>query len=270
MPATHEKANTQILLDEIVAKLRHFVKLYAVESLFIAGGYCRALYLNRPWEVNDVDVASSFHEQALQLGGLFASEVLNTTPKFYHRTGTAMIQYTSELGTMKVEFQGDSINAYMHNQEVKDWMQKQGIENVPLMNNIYGRDFTINSMIYSLHNGQLYDPTGLAQRDFDRKVISSLLPPQMLIRYNPLAALRAIRFALTYRFHIAEELSYAMKASLESLTAAISMDRIMKDVVKILHVDGPKGLKMLKKYKLDRILLHPDIREHISLEGIEK
>jgi len=72
----NEIANKMILIKEVVAKLRHFSKLYGIKSIFIAGGYCRSYYMGEMWTVNDIDVASAFKDQALQLGGLFASEIL--------------------------------------------------------------------------------------------------------------------------------------------------------------------------------------------------
>ncbi len=259
----------QLLIDEVISKLQHFVRLYGVNSLFIAGGYCRSLYLNRPWDINDIDVASAYSDQAIQLGGLFASEVLKTVPKFYKRTGTAAIEYSSEFGSIKIEFQGKSPVGYMNNEEVRNWMHAQQIDDEPLMNNIYGRDFTINSLIYSLHSDRLYDPTGRAEKHFDRKLICSLLPAEMLIKYNPLAILRAIRFALKYDFYIDVRLRMAMKSGRDLLQESLSEERILKEIVRILKTDATKGLEMLKKFELDPLLLHPDIKNYISLEAID-
>lgn len=252
------------VIEEAVAKLQHFAYLYGIQSIFIVGGYCREHYFGTLWKVNDIDVASAYHEQAKQLGGLFASEVLNSVPTFYERTGTAMVEYASEFGKIKIEFQGDSINAYMHNQEIRTWMQHEGIDDVPLMNNIYGRDFTINSLIYSLHNRKMYDPTQRALNDFERKRVSSLLPPHILLKYNPMAGLRAIRFAVQYDFFIDAELRIAIKeAGIEQLRLAYSEERIVQEVVKILKIKPEEGLDLLKRFELDRILLHPDIKKYI-------
>ena len=256
----------KLVIEEVVAKLRHFSHLYGIKSIFIVGGYCRERYFDKIWRVNDIDVASAYHEQARQLGGFFASEILNSVPRFYERTGTAMVQYPSEFGMIKVEFQGDSISAYMHNQEIKAWMQRDGVDDVPLMNNIYGRDFTINSLIYSLHNGNMYDPTGRGIRDLERKKICSLLPPHILIKYNPLAALRAVRFAIQYDFLIEDKLRSAIKeGGVDNLRVSLSNERIVKEVVKVLKIDPEEGLDLLKRLELDRILLHPDVKKYIYL-----
>ncbi len=261
-----DQASKQILVEEVIAKLRHFAQLYGINSIFIVGGYCREHYLGTTWKVNDIDVASAYQDQSLQLGGLFASEVVKVPPKFHERTGTAMLEYVSEMGSIKVEFQGNSVNAYMHSEDVKEWMRQDGIDDVPLMNNIYGRDFTINSLIYSLHSGNMYDPTDMAVQDFHRRSINSLLPADMLIKYNPLAALRAVRFAIQYDFRIDPALRHIIKiAGVDNLKAALSEERIVREIVKILTIKPQEGLEMLKKLELDRILLHPDVKRYLEL-----
>lgn len=269
MPVTTEQKNLaihkQLMVDEVVEKLRYFTRLYGINSLFIAGGYCRAVFLNRMWDLNDIDVASAYHEQAVQLGGLFASEILHTMPKFYERTGTAMVEYESEFGSIKVEFQGYSPNAYMHNEEVRAWLQKNQVENVPLMNNIYGRDFTINSLIYSLENDQMYDPLHKAALDFEKKIIRSILPAHLLVKYNPLSILRAIRFALSYDFHIHEDMRFAMQSGTSILLKSLSKSRIVKEIVRILKIDAAGGLELLRYYQLNGILLNPSIQEYLDL-----
>lgn len=261
-----EIANKELLLDEIIAHLRHFVHLYGIESLFIVGGYCRALYLGRRWEVNDIDVASAYHDQAVQLGGLFASEILNTSPEFYHRTGTAHIEYRSQLGTINIEFQGNSTNAYMHSQEVKDYLHEKGVEDVPLMNNLYGRDFTMNAMILTLKDGHLLDPLGRAQADLDKSLIAPILPAELLIKYNPLAILRAVRFSVSYDFFIDPQLRAQMKQNVELLPKTISHERIVKEMVRILKANPQKAIEAFEDFGLTSILLDKEVKSLLRLE----
>lgn len=258
--------NKQELVNDVVNKLRYFVRLFGIDSLFIVGGYCRSLFLGREWDINDIDIASAYDYQAMTLGGLFATEVANTIPTYYKRSGAAAVHYQSEFGDMKVEFQGSSRNSYMHNEEVKSWMRQQGIPDTPLMNNIYGRDFTINSLIFSLDRDQLFDPTDRAVKDFDKKIIKSLIPSDLLIKYNPLAALRAIRFSLQYDFYIDKNLREEIKTCHTHLAETLSNERIMIEIVRILKVDGPKGLEMIKKLGFDQFLLSPDVKKYINIE----
>jgi tRNA nucleotidyltransferase/poly(A) polymerase len=256
------------LVQEAVKRLEYFAHLYGLDSLFVAGGYCRSLYLGDLNAVQDIDVASAYADQAVQFGGIFASEVLRSTPQFYERTGTALVVYKNDSGEeINIEFQGKSTQGYMQNEDVKAWLHTQSIPDVPLMNNIYGRDFTINAMIYSLQTKQLYDPTEFAVRDFNRQRIVSLLPAEILIKYNPLAITRAIRFSLVLGFRIDEELRAAMKAGAERLLDSFSHDRILKELVRILEVNSAEGLELIKRYNLDRVLLDPSIKQYVYLES---
>ena len=260
-----EITNKEILIDEVIAHLRHFTQLYGIDSLFVVGGYCRAVAMGRRWETNDIDVASAYHEQALQLGGLFASEELNTLPKYYQRTGTAAIEYKSNQGSIKVEFQGKSAQSYMYNQEVKNYLHQSNVDDVPLMNNIYGRDFTINTLIYSPTKDEMFDPLGKAVRDLKRKRIISVLPPDMLIKYNPLAILRAIRFAVTYDFFIESTLRHEMKKNIHLLPEMITHERIVKEMVRILKIDSVKALDMFKRFRLGKLLMSEEVENFLEL-----
>lgn len=254
------------IVQEAVKRLEAFSRLFGLQTLFIAGGYCRALYTGHLETVKDIDVASAYADQAVQLGGLFASEILHTTPDFSHRTGTAIVNFRSPTGEIRIEFQGNSTQGYMQNEDVKAWMHTQSIPDMPLMNNIYGRDFTINSMIYSLSDGSLLDPTGRAEADFEKKVIISLLPPHLLVKYNPLVITRAIRFALAYDFRIDDTLRAAMLEGSNSLKQAVPHDRIVKELVRILKINAKDGLQMIKKYELDKYLMDPGIKSYVYLE----
>lgn len=256
--------NKILLINEAISKLKYFAQLYGINSIFIVGGYCRSLYADRLWEVNDIDVASAYEHQATELGGLFASEILNAVPQFYHRTKTMMVNYTSELGEIKIEFQGQSTQDYMYNIEVKDWLHKNGIDDNPLLHNVYGRDFTINALIYSLQKENLYDITDRAEKDFSRKKIVSLLPAELTVKYNPLTILRAIRLALAYGFRIQHEFEQQISIGHELLIKSVSTDRIIQEVIKILKIDGRKAIKFLKKYGLHKLLLNDKIKELLN------
>lgn len=253
--------NKTMLINEAIAKLKHFAKLYGINSVFIAGGYCRSLYLDRVWETNDIDVASAYESQSTELGGLFASEVAKIVPTFYKKTNTAMMEYKSDLGSIKIEFQGRSTQSYMQNDEVKNWLRKNDIDDIPILHNIFGRDFTINSLIFSLHNENLYDLTNRAVHDFESKKIVSLLPANLIVKFNPIVILRAIRFALLYDFVIDGELENLIPQSLQNLLSSVSSDRILQEVVKILKVDGRKALHLIKRYELNELLLNDKIKD---------
>jgi tRNA nucleotidyltransferase/poly(A) polymerase len=266
-PQKAKKIDRAEFVNGVIAKLSYFAQLYGVKSLFVVGGYCRCLYFNNVDEVNDIDVASAYEHQAVQLAGLFASEVLKTAPQIYERSQAAMVEYKEKGQSIKIEFQGKSPSPYMYNQEIRDWLHNQKIEDEPIMHNIYGRDFTINSLMMSLSSGEFYDLTGKGARDLESKAIVSLLPPPLLIKYNPLAALRAIRFSVLYDFSIDDQLKETIRKSYPFITSSLSEERVAKEIVRILTVDAAKGIDQLKEFNLDRLLLIPLVRNKVREES---
>jgi len=248
------------IAENVITELRRFAKLYSVDSLFVVGGYCRAKILNDPEDINDIDVASAYPHQAMRLCGLFASEILRTTPRFYTRTGTGVVEYKG----LKVEFQNQSINTYMHNEDILLWMRKKGISNTPLLNNVYGRDLTINSLIYSISNGELYDITGRAVDDLQNKIIDTILPGELIIKYNPSVVLRAIHFACRYDFNIVPPLRKLMKKQRGRLEKAYSQEHLTKEIDKILRSDTKRGLKELQKFNLFGLVIPDQLQQYLK------
>lgn len=250
------------VINEVVAKLRFFSHTYNLISLFICGGYCRSLILKNTETIEDIDVASAYPNDAIRLCGFFSSEFLKEMPVFYHRTGTGSVEYQG----IRIEFQNESINSYMHNEEVVNWMRKNHISPTPLMNNIYGRDFTINSLIFSLKTGELYDLTRKAINDFKKKMIVPLLPAEILIKYSPMSILRAIRFAIQYDFIIVPELRSEMKKNKQKLTDSYSRERISKEIEKILKINTKTGLEQLQKYNLTSLIVPEQLSKYVNIK----
>lgn len=236
------------LSQQAIEKLSSFARLYGISYLFVTGGYCRALYLDRPNDFHDIDVACAYENHAILLGGLFASEILQTLPVVYHRSGTVMVEWQQEDVSVQIEFQGKSTCPYMNNQEIVDWMRHNEIEDVPLIHNLYGRDFTINALIFSLDDQKLYDPTHRSIPSFEKQRIESLLPPDILCRYNPFCILRAIRMSAMYDFTIDPDLARNMKKHSVLVPQTVSKERIVREIEKIVQTNNPKALDLLEKF----------------------
>jgi len=251
----------QTTVNNAITNLLYFAKIYDIDSLFIVGGCCRCLYWGKTQDVDTIEVVSAYPKESLQLGEIFATEFLGVKPKIYPEYDAVAVEYEDSSGSILIEFQSNSVNSYMQNQEIEAWMQKQGIENVPIMNNIYGRDFTINGLLMSLEHNKIYDPTSKAYDDLNDKRICSLLAPDILIKYSPVSVFRAIRLSLKYNCVIDPDLRVAMKKSKQLISDSISKDRIMENVVRILKEHGSEGLEVLKKYNLTDFLLIPEIKD---------
>lgn len=255
-----------VLIEHAVDKLHEFARLYGLESLFIVGGYTRALIMKHMEDVDDIDVSSAYPGSAMRLGGLFASEMLKS-PVFYHRTGTCCVEYSEGDSKIRIEFQSDSIHGYMHNEEVINWLRKHHVSPLPIYNNVFGRDFTINTLIYSLKNKKLYDITRMAVRDLENKLIRSVLPAEMLVKYNPISVLRAIRFSCKYDFHIDKEMRSAMRNTSSLISKYINSDRILLEVEKTIKCNPEAAIEKLSEYGLINLVSKKDLKN--ILENLE-
>lgn len=253
----HDLIIKKTIAEDVISKLEQFCSRHSISYLFVVGSYCNATYMNVPWTSNTIEITSTLYDDPKYIGFLFSTEILQASPVYFEEKKLVSVSYKDII----IEFQGPSIKSYMNNREVVEWMKSANIEDVPMLHNVYGRDFTINTLALSIDNGNMYDPTGKATKDIERELISSILPPSILIKNNPRAILDAIKLSLSSDFYIENSLSLVMKEGSKLISESLSDERIIKHVVDILKIDATKGLDMLKRYHLDPILLHPSIKE---------
>ncbi|MEM7542761.1 MAG: polynucleotide adenylyltransferase PcnB [Pseudomonadota bacterium] len=108
-----------------------------------------------------------------------------------------------------------------------------------LRDNVYGtleddvwrRDFTINSLYYNIADFSVIDYAG-GVKDIERKIIRLIGDPQVRLREDPVRMLRAARFAAKLDFEIEPGLHDAVK-SMGNLLDDISPARLFDEVLKM-------------------------------------
>lgn len=103
-----------------------------------------------------------------------------------------------------------------------------------LIEDLRGRDFTINAIAYNLCDETIIDPTE-GGRDLRAKVIRACLPTSL--SDDPVRILRAVRLAASLGFHIEKDTRELMKQSASEL-GRISSERLRDEIFKMLG--GPK------------------------------
>ena len=123
------------------------------------------------------------------------------------------------------------------------------------------RDFTVNSLFYNIQNKSIEDFSGFGVADLKEKIIRTTPPrtAREVLLEDPLRAYRAVRFATTLNFSIADDLKYALIDPLvhQAVLKKVSRERITMELDKMLHlrkVDAIRGLNMLREYELGGIL----------------
>ena len=151
-----------------------------------------------------------------------------------------------------------------------------------LVTDLSRRDFTINSIAYSLETNELIDPfSGL--KDLASGTISTPDDPIISFSDDPLRMLRVCRFASTHGFSPDNETYIAMKENIERIKI-ITKERIRDEINKLLVGKNPSmGIRTLVESGLSLYIIpeinelkmeidpkhhHKDVYEH-SLEVLE-
>jgi len=122
------------------------------------------------------------------------------------------------------------------------------------------RDFTINAMAIRVDNisgdkliGALIDPfDGL--RDLEKGIIRAVRSPVARIMEDPLRMLRALRFAVKFRFKIVPELMDAIK-SLHGELKRVSAERIREELEKMFLIDPAESLRLIYESDVWRTIM---------------
>jgi tRNA nucleotidyltransferase (CCA-adding enzyme) len=225
---------------------------------YVIGGFVRDFLLQRDFK-KDIDIVAigSGIDLALKV-----SELLPNNPKVqvFKNYGTAMLRYKE----IDVEFVGARKESY--NNESRNPI----VENGTLEDDQNRRDFTINSLAFSLNTrnyGDLVDPfNGL--EDLEKKILRTPLNPDITYSDDPLRMLRGIRFATQLAFEIEAESLTAIERNKERINI-ISGERIVDELNKILSTDKPSiGFLHLYKTGLLDIIL-PELTALNNVEEIE-
>lgn len=225
---------------------------------YVIGGFVRDFLLQRDFK-KDIDIVAigSGIDLALKV-----SELLPNKPKVqvFKNYGTAMLRYKE----IDVEFVGARKESY--NNESRNPI----VENGTLEDDQNRRDFTINSLAFSLNTrnyGDLVDPfNGLV--DLENKLLRTPLNPDITYSDDPLRMLRGIRFSTQLDFEIEAESLTAIERNKERINI-ISGERIVEELNKILSTDKPSiGFLHLYKTGLLDIIL-PELTALNNVEEIE-
>jgi poly(A) polymerase len=240
--------NPEAVLERTLQHLRDATSGTPYEGkLYLVGGLVRDRALGVP-HGNDLDLVLEGDAVALA-HFLYKKRVSQHYPVTYPRFGTAMIHVgkQGEEGSA-VELVSARAESYQPDSRKPD--VRQGT----LQEDVFRRDFTLNTLLENLHTGEVLDLTGRAWADLRAGILRTPLEPRVTFFDDPLRMLRAIRFAARFGFTIETATWEAIVAEAERLRPpAISAERIREEFVKIAKLPGPKfrhGMELLLESRL--------------------
>jgi poly(A) polymerase len=220
---------------------------------YVIGGYVRDVIMGRLSKDIDIVVIGNGIEMATRV----AEKAGKVKVSVFKNFGTAMLHY----GDSDIEFVGARKESYDFNS------RKPTVENGTLQDDQQRRDFTINTLAFSLNKenfGELLDPfDGI--KDIENKIIRTPLASSETFSDDPLRMMRAIRFAAQLNFIIEENTFKAITENRKRIHI-VSKERIIDELNKILLSDKPSfGINLLEQSGLLE-LIFPQLA---ALKGVE-
>jgi tRNA nucleotidyltransferase/poly(A) polymerase len=224
------------------------------QDTFVVGGFVRDVILKRNTKDIDIVTIGPGIELARKVAEKLGDDVKVSE---YKNFGTALVKFKE----YEIEFVGARKESYRRNS------RKPIVEEGSLKDDQDRRDFTINSMAFSLNAidyGALLDPHG-GIISIEYKEIRTPLEPDKTFSDDPLRMMRAIRFASQLNFNIEEKSYESIKKSAHRIEI-VSQERITDELNKIILTDKPsRGFVMLMETGLLDIIF-PEL---VKLKGIE-
>lgn len=234
-------------------------------KVHFVGGSVRDLMLQR--QTLDYDLTVELPDGGLRLAAFLHQKLGTLKPVSYPRFGTAYLQY-----------RGDTMEFVMTRKEIYEpGNRNPKVSYGSLEEDIYRRDFTINTLLLSVSGGSLKDVTGLGLKDLIDGLIRTPVDPLQSFTDDPLRILRAIRFASLFGFRIEEHCWAAIRSKAE-LIRTLSGNRLTREFSQLM-VSAPhhhskagqslfsaaeKGYRLLEESGVLQVL-DPELRERLKL-----
>ncbi len=219
---------------------------------YIIGGYTRDLLLGR--ETSDIDIATN--ATPMELKNIFRDIYM-----MHESYGSVRINYKN------VRF---DITTFRKEDEYLDHRHPNSITYVnDLKTDLLRRDFTVNTICMD-KDGNIIDLLN-ARDDLNNHILKTIIDASESFKIDALRILRAIRFSATLNFKLSSDIEKAIIDN-KNLLKKISYNRKKDELDKIFaSINAKDGIKLLKKFDLDRELDLPNInriKDYSDIVGI--
>lgn len=240
--------------NEIIFLLRTAIKnTKFAGKTYLVGGYVRDLVMGN--ENADIDLAVALPDGGLELAKFLHEKKISSRPVTYDNFGTALV----DINGSKVEFVMTRKESYRATD------RKPDVECGNLKDDVFRRDFTINSLLIDVMTDEIIDLSGRGLADIKNGIIRSTSNPDLIFSEDPLRMLRAVRFSARFDFDIENNTSAGIRNNCDMLQY-ISWERRRDELIKMLSdPNAVTALQMLIDLNLMRYLI-PELLDLVGLE----
>ena len=237
-------------MDKTIKKIRKAIENTEFEGkVYLVGGYVRDKLMKRK-DTTDIDIVVELCNGGERLANFLHKQGLSSQPKIYKRFGTAQIRMDSCVIEM-VMTRNESYRQNTRNPEVN---------HASLKEDIFRRDFTVNSLAVNLSSSKILDLTDKGRRDIKAGKIRAVSEPDKIFSEDPLRMLRAVRFAVKLGFEIEKNTESGIKNNYYRVKI-LAKERIRDEFIKMLRSPEPaRAIRLLKNYKILE-LIFPEFKK---------
>jgi len=218
-------------------------------KVYLAGGAVRDMEMGKDPKDLDVVVVGDGINGGIAFCTWLAQQMGNykagSNPVVFPAFGTAKVALTGEYEGISLD--GIDVEAVASRKEqYTKGSRKPEVVPGSLEDDVFRRDFTVNSLVMDLTTGKILDLSGKGLADIRAGIIRTTSDPDIIFGQDALRMFRAIRFATKYNWQLAPELVAGIKKNLDNL-GNTSRERIRDEINKILQTGNPKrGFELLR------------------------
>jgi len=234
-------------------------------KVFIAGGYVRDEFMGK--DPKDLDLLVNAPNGGIEFANWITKKIgahSDGNPVTFPRFGTAKFNLRGVIHD-GIDLSGMDIEAVMPRKEqYTAGSRKPDVTGGDLKDDVERRDFTVNSLLKDLSSGEILDLTGMGKDDIRKGIVRTPLNPDKIFTDDPLRMLRAVRFAMKYKWKLPMFMLRGLKKNAEQLKN-ISQERIRDELDKMLMTSNPHGaIKLMKVVGLLKYVI-PELQAAIKM-----
>lgn len=196
-------------IQEILSLLVQTAQKHRTSAPYITGGVPRDKLLNKLQDIEDLDITTgddSVHTLAREF-----ARTLEPQGAYYKVLGDGHAQV--QIGPIKVDFSSN-----YRAPGIDKILQRAGLKDPDEMRQeLYSRDFTVNSLIMTPDLKVIKDPTGLGLNDLKKKRLRTNLPARMTLGNDNKRVIRIIYLVAKLGFEADPEIIEWVKTHPETI-----------------------------------------------------
>lgn len=147
-------------MKKVIEKIRNAIENTEFAGrTYIAGGFVRDLIMGNT--TDDLDITVELPEGGIRLAHFLYEKGIASKPVLYQEFGTAL----TIVNSYRIEF------VMTRNESYRKGCRKPATSSGTIKEDIYRRDFTINSLIMDIMSGEILDITGRGMDDIKNGII---------------------------------------------------------------------------------------------------